>query len=87
MDTRCMTILTTPKLATNYSRRKKLIAVDGREVRCKGISTTELTLHGVCLNAEAIVIGNMIKGIDIVIGMNLIEYLGSVIVDKGNSKV
>lgn len=53
--------------------------VDNVTVRCKGISTIKLTVHGVCLKAEAIVINNMIKDIDIVIGMNLIDHLAGVI--------
>lgn len=44
------TTLIKPKLATTWSGRKNVIAVDGREVKCKGFSTSELTVHGVDRN-------------------------------------
>lgn len=62
---------------------KYLIAMDGREFGCKGISTIELTANGLCLMAEAIVINKMIKDIDVVIELNLIEHLNGVFFDKG----
>lgn len=44
VDTRCTTILITPNLATTWSGRKNLIAIDEIEVGSKGISTIELTV-------------------------------------------
>lgn len=53
------------------------------EFGCKGISTINLTVNGLCLMAEAIVIDKIIKDVDVVIGLNLIEHLNGVFFDKG----
>lgn len=82
MNTVCTTALIKPKLATTWNERKNLIAVDGKEIRC----TIKLTVHGICLKVEALVIDNMIKDLNVFIGMNLIEHLNDVIIDKGTLK-
>lgn len=87
VNTGCTTTLITPKLSVIWSRKKNVAAVYGREVGYKEISTVELTIHGVCLKEEIINrcfdnVDNIIKGIDLIIRMNLINQLGGVIADK-----
>lgn len=61
VNTGCTTSLITPKLAVIWSRKKYVVAVDAMEVGCKGNSTVELTVHGVCLKAEIIVADTLSK--------------------------
>ena len=60
-----------------------MFAFDGREVKCKGECWIELVVDGMHLKVEAIVVDEIVNGVDVVMGMDVIKRLGGVTISKG----
>lgn len=60
-----------------------MFAFDGREVKCKGECWIELVVDGMHLGVEAVVIDDIVNGVDVVMGMDIVERLGGVTISKG----
>ena len=77
MDTDCSTTVLASGIVGEYKGEGgKLVAVDGREIRCEGTRDVELIVQGVRLRVRAIVLGRIVDGVDIVMGMDAIRQLG-----------
>ena len=57
-------------------------AVDGRDIKCKGIRQVEIKVHGVQVKVEAILMNRIIDGIDVIIGMDIINEMGGVTIKE-----
>lgn len=55
--------------------------VDGRKVKCRGISEVELEYRGPVLKLQVIVIGEVVDGIDEVVGVDVIRCLSGFTAD------
>ena len=85
VDTGCSTTVVAAHLVDNCSGTCSLVAFDGREVQCKGTSTIEFGVRGVQMRIRVIVASNIVNGIDVVMGMDVIGQLGGV--TTNNNKV
>ena len=57
-------------------------AVNGKEVACREVSTVTLEIRGRLLRVKTIVMSEMIEGVDIIVGMDVISRLGEVTVNE-----
>ena len=83
MDTGCSTTVVTPRLANGCSGNSSMVAFDGREVPCRGMSLAQVVVRGVPVGVRAIVADKILDGVDLVMGMDAIEQLGGVTVAGG----
>ena len=88
VDTGCSTTVLVSGIVGEYKGEGgRLVAVDGREIRCEGTRDVELVVRGVRLSVNAIVLGSIADGVDIVMGMNAISQLGGVMIACGKEPV
>lgn len=64
-------------------KESSLMAVDGRETLCEGEENVELTVQGIHLSVNAIILGRLVDGVDLVLGMDAISQLGGVVIADG----
>ena len=77
-DTGCSRTLVKEKFGGSIKGRCSLRAVDGKKVKCRGLSEIEMSLLGQTLTTDAIVVDEMIDGVEVVVGMDVIKRLGPV---------
>ena len=68
------------------SRCGTVKAVDGRDIKCKGARQVEIKVRGVRVKVEAILMNRIIAGIDVIIGMDIINEMGGVTIKKAEVK-
>ena len=85
VDTGCTTTMVHNRFADVVSGEAVVSAFDGRQVRCKWASNVEITVAGKKMNQEVTVVSEMVKGFDMVLGMDVIAALGGV--EVSGSKV
>ena len=61
-------------------------AVDGRDIKYKGTRQVEIKVRGVRVKVEAILMNHIIDGIDIMIGMDVINEMGGMTIKKAEVK-
>lgn len=84
VDTGCSTTVLASRLVPKCEGRgSSLMTVDGREIVCEGEGTVELTVQGIRLLVKTIVLGRLVDGVDIVLGMDVINQLGGVAIAGG----
>ena len=83
VDTGCSTTVVTPDLVNGCSGSSSMVAFDGREVPCRGMSLAQFVVRGVPISVRAIVADQILDGVDFVMGMDAIEQLGGVTVAGG----
>lgn len=84
VDTGCSTTVVASHLVPECKRKKSsLTAVDGRVIVCEGEGSVELTVQGIHLTVKAIILGRLVDGIDMVLGMDVINSLGGVAIMVG----
>ena len=81
VDTGCTRTIVSSGLVENVGGVSVIVAFDGRKVRCKGSSTVELCVHGSCVQAVVAVADEIVEGIGVVMGMDVIRKLGGVTVN------
>ena len=57
-----------------------MVAFDGRVVKCKGVAEASLNVAGIDLNSLFTVVDHIVGNVDVVLGMDVIEQLGGVLV-------
>ena len=60
--------------------------VDGRDIKCKGARKVEIKVRGVRVKVEAILMNRIIDGIDVIIGMDVINEMGGVTIKEAEVK-
>ena len=84
VDTGCSTTVLASYLMPKCEGMEScLTAVDGREIVCDGEGNVELTVQGIHLSVNAIILGRLVDGVDVVLGMDAINQLGGVVIAKG----
>ena len=78
VDTGCTTTMVHERFAGGVSGEAMVSAFDGRKVRCKGASKVEMVVAGDKMEREVTVVSEMVDGVDLVLGMDVIEALGGV---------
>ena len=67
-------------MTTMGKRQSYVTAFDGSKVICKGNGTVTIDVCGKMCHSEVIVVDNLLRGIDVVLGMDVINKLGGVMV-------
>ena len=80
VDTGCTTTMVKTHLVAGWNGNGRVVAFDGRNVKCCGTSNVQLELEGRQLNVEAIVNDHLVPGVEAIIGMDVIWQLGGVTV-------
>ena len=78
VDMGCTTTMVHERLTDSVSGEAIVSAFDGREVRCKGSSEVGMVVAGESMKREVTVVSDMVEGVDLVLGMDIIEVLGGV---------
>lgn len=79
VDTVCTITLIKCKLMCRSCTVK---AIDGWDIKCKGAQQVVIKIHGVRVKLKAILMNRAIDGIDVIIGMNVINEMGDVTIKK-----
>lgn len=84
VDTGCSRTIVAPHLSEG-SRGSKcdVVAVDGSRVRCLGESTVSAVVAGVPVRMNCIVAARLVEGVDVILGMDIINELGGMSVYNG----
>ena len=61
-------------------------AVDGRDIKCKGAQEVEIKVRGLRVKVEVILMNCIIDGIDVIIGMDVINEMGGVTIKEAEVK-
>lgn len=85
VDTGCSRTIVAPYLSEG-SRGSKcdVVAVDGSRVRCLGESVVSAIVAGVPVRMDCIVAARLVEGVDVILGMDVINELGGVSVHNGH---
>lgn len=84
VDSGCSTTVCASRLVGRCTEKGEgLVTVDGREIGCEGTKEVELTVQGTRLRLKVIVLAEVINGIDVVVGMDVISQLGGVMIRNG----
>ena len=86
VDTGCTTTLINSRLMSGCSRCGIVKAVDGRDIKCKRARQVEIKVRGVQVKVEAILMNRIIDGIDVIIGMDVINEMGGVTIKEAEEK-
>ena len=87
VDTRCTTtIVHSTVVAERRSGSSYVIAFDGSVVQCKESGGLEITVGEVTITVDAIVVERIVKGVDVVLGLDAITQLGGVTIYNGMIK-
>ena len=83
VDTGCTTTMVHDNLVNGATGEAVMVAFDGREVVCKGLALVNLQVGEKVISHEVTVVENMVKGVEVVLGMDVIGQLGGMKVKKG----
>ena len=88
VDTGCTTTVVRTQLVTadHTGGVSAITSFDGRKVNCKGTHWMDLEVGKMPVKVKAIVADSIIEGIDIVMGLDIINQLGGVTVASGDVK-
>ena len=83
VDTGCTTTMVHDKLVDSAKGEAVMVAFDGREVVCKGMMWVNLQIGEKVISQEVTVVENIVKGVEVVLGMDVIGRLGGIQVKNG----
>ena len=78
VDTGCSKTILAPRVCQARGRSCTVIAIDGSEVPCRGEATVSMTLEGYNLKVNCLVVERIFEGVDVILGMDVINRLGGV---------
>ena len=78
VDTGCSRTIIRASLTKNWFGRSSVRAFDGLATECRGFAWVDLCVDGVTVKAKVIRAEKLIAGIDVVIGIDVLQRLGSV---------
>ena len=82
MDSGCSTSIIAKRFCYQIYGRGNLVTFDGRKANCVGLSRVQLVVRGTELRSELLVSENLLSGVDVILGMDLIFRLGGVKIDR-----
>lgn len=86
VDTGCTTTIVKASLVQKCERDRTdtyMVAFDGRQVKCCGTCHIGLTVAENQVEVRAVIVDEVVEGIDLVMGIDVIDKLGGVTVCKG----
>ena len=91
VDSGCSQTIVSSDLCGNVSGRREIEAVDGRIIRCSGEASVIICIGESEHTVMSLIMSNMVQGVDVIIGLDLILELGGMSVTKsgvvfGNSR-
>ena len=83
VDTGCTKSMVRAGLCDKVERKTVLVAFDGSEVKCEGAGRVRVSIGRETIEHDVLVMSQMVGGIDMVIGMDLMGRLGGVKISEG----
>ena len=83
VDTGCTTTMVRFSLVGEQVGESWMSPFDGRKVRCGGERPVNLEVGGIPVEVSAVAIKHLVRDLDAVLGMDVIEQLGGVMVRNG----
>ena len=83
VDTGCMTTLVRASVAEFWEGTSNVRVVDGREVRCCGETVAKIVVRNILLQVQVIGLEKLITGIDVILSLDVIDWLGGATIAKG----
>lgn len=80
VDTGCATTVVCSRIVGGCKGVNYMVAFDGSRVKCQGKRELQLGVRGIDMSVEAIVSERILNGIDIVLGMDVVDIMGGVTV-------
>ena len=78
VDTGCSQTIVSSRLLSSTNNPKRIVAVDGRVVRCEGEMDCSLIVSGIRVKVKCVILKNLLDGVDVVLGLDVIGLLGGV---------
>ena len=76
VDTGCSQTIVSSRLLSSTNNPKRIVAVDGRVVRCEGEMDCSLIVSGIRVKVKCVILKNLLDGVDVVLGLDVIGLLG-----------
>ncbi|XP_068237273.1 uncharacterized protein [Palaemon carinicauda] len=83
VDTGCSTSVVHSKFVPRCKGEVYISAFDGSHIKCKVADCVELGVNGKCVTVRAVVSNQLVNGVDVVLGVDVIDQLGGVTVTQG----
>ena len=83
VDTGCMKSIVSSRLVDSCKGEVYVIAFDGSRVKCRGYQKLRLKICGIEMKIDVVVADNILSEVEIVLGMDIINYMGGVTVANG----
>lgn len=83
VDTGCLNTVVSSKIVGNCPGENYMIAFDGSRVKCQGSQQLIINVNGVLVSVNAVVSDSLLSDIGVVLGMDVITFLGGVLVNNG----
>ena len=81
VDTGCSNSVLSPNVCKSWKKSKQyVVTVDGSQIPCVGKVTVPLSIDSCTIRVNCLVANSIFGGIDVVVGMDVINRLGGVIV-------
>lgn len=84
VDTGCSTSVVHSRHVPQCRGEIYIHAFDGSQIKCKGADWVKLRMNGKDVTVRAVVSDQLVNGVDVVLGVDVIDHLGGVTVNKGN---
>lgn len=86
VDTGCTTTFVMTSVSDSWNGASNIRAVDGREVTCYGETDAKIIVRNMPLQLREIVLDKLVTGIDVILGLGVIDQLGGATIAKGQVK-
>ncbi|XP_068224614.1 uncharacterized protein [Palaemon carinicauda] len=83
VDTGCSTSVVHSKFVPHCKGEVYISAFDGSHIKCKVADCVELGVNGKCVTVRCVVSNQLVNGVDVVLGVDVIDQLGGVTVTQG----
>ncbi|XP_068224113.1 uncharacterized protein [Palaemon carinicauda] len=87
VDTGCSTSVLHSKFVPRCKGEVYTSAFDGSHIKCKVADCVELGVNGKCVTVRTVVSNQLVNGVDVVLGVDVIDQLGGVTVTQGKVDV
>ena len=83
IDSGCTRTIVHSRLVVGCEGETFVSAFDGRQVKCKGHTVVQVVINNKRLSVRAVVSDMMINNVDVVVGLDVIDQLGGVMIREG----
>ena len=86
VDTGCSKSIVNSDVCDARGRACRVTTFEGGSVRCAGETVASLSVEGKEFKSQCLVVERLLDGIGLILGMDVIERLGGVVVCRGKAK-